>query len=91
MRDKGCAIVIITHKLNEVLEISDRVTILRKGRALRPSSPLRQSEGTNRINGRQGVELSIERPENRGKESILSTHHLTVVNDEAWRLKRCII
>ena len=31
MRDDGKAIVIITHKLNEVLEVSDRVTILRKG------------------------------------------------------------
>ncbi len=34
MRDHGCAIVIITHKLYEVLEISDRVTILRKGESI---------------------------------------------------------
>jgi simple sugar transport system ATP-binding protein len=32
MRAAGCAIIIITHKLNEVMEISDRVTVLRKGR-----------------------------------------------------------
>ena len=31
MRDEGKSIIIITHKLNEVLEISDRVTVLRKG------------------------------------------------------------
>ena len=31
MRDDGKAIIIITHKLNEVLEISDRVSVLRKG------------------------------------------------------------
>ena len=31
MRDRGCAVIIITHKLNEVMEISDRVTVLRKG------------------------------------------------------------
>lgn len=31
MRDDGKAIVIITHKLNEVLELSDRVAVLRKG------------------------------------------------------------
>ena len=29
MKEKGCAIIIITHKLQEVLELSDRVTILR--------------------------------------------------------------
>ena len=32
MREQGCAIIIITHKLNEVMAISDRVTILRKGK-----------------------------------------------------------
>lgn len=31
MRDKGHSIIIITHKLNEVLALSDRVTVLRKG------------------------------------------------------------
>ncbi len=34
MKNEGCAIVIITHKLNEVLEISDRVTVLRKGKSI---------------------------------------------------------
>ena len=31
MREHGKAIVIITHKLNEVMEVSDRVSVLRKG------------------------------------------------------------
>lgn len=31
MREDNKSIIIITHKLHEVLEISDRVTILRKG------------------------------------------------------------
>ncbi len=31
MRDQGKSIIIITHKLNEVMAVSDRVTILRKG------------------------------------------------------------
>ena len=31
MKADGCAVLIITHKLQEVMEISDRVTILRKG------------------------------------------------------------
>lgn len=32
MRNAGKSIIIITHKLNEVLEISDRVSVLRKGK-----------------------------------------------------------
>jgi simple sugar transport system ATP-binding protein len=32
MRKEGKSVIIITHKLNEVMEISDRVTVLRKGK-----------------------------------------------------------
>ena len=32
MKEDGKAIIIITHKLNEVMEVSDRVAVLRKGR-----------------------------------------------------------
>ena len=32
MRENGKSVIIITHKLNEVMEISDRVTVLRKGK-----------------------------------------------------------
>ncbi|MCL2270588.1 MAG: ABC transporter ATP-binding protein [Treponema sp.] len=34
MKQEGCAIIIITHKLNEVMEISDRVTVMRKGKMI---------------------------------------------------------
>lgn len=34
MADKGCAVIIITHKLQEVMEVSRRVTILQHGREI---------------------------------------------------------
>ncbi len=34
MKAQGCAIIIITHKLGEVMEISDRVTVLRSGETI---------------------------------------------------------
>ncbi|MCL2127976.1 MAG: ABC transporter ATP-binding protein [Treponema sp.] len=34
MKEEGCAVIIITHKLNEVMEISDRVTVMRKGKVI---------------------------------------------------------
>ena len=34
MKQEGCSIIIITHKMNEVMEISDRVTVLRKGETI---------------------------------------------------------
>lgn len=83
MRDKGCAIIIITHKLNEVMEISDRVTILRKGK----------SEGTvntSETNAQQltdlmvghAVELAIDRPKCDFNETLLSIQNLTIKNDD---------
>ena len=35
MKQNGCAIIIITHKLNEVMAISDRVTVMRKGKVIK--------------------------------------------------------
>ena len=34
LREKGTSIVFISHKLNEVLEIADRITVLRRGRVV---------------------------------------------------------
>lgn len=34
MRANGCAVIIITHKLQEVMDISDRVTVLRRGKSV---------------------------------------------------------
>ena len=34
MKEQGCTIIIITHKMAEVMDISDRVTVLRKGECI---------------------------------------------------------
>ncbi|NCA66952.1 MAG: ABC transporter ATP-binding protein [Clostridia bacterium] len=83
MREKGCAIVIITHKLNEVLEISDRVTILRKGECVGTvnTKDTSVSELTELMVGRK-IELSIEHPECEKGEALLSVNNLTVINSE---------
>ena len=52
MKESGHAIIIITHKLNEVLELSDRVAILRKGVHLHSGHRQHQRAATYRIYGR---------------------------------------
>jgi general nucleoside transport system ATP-binding protein len=42
----GGAVVLITHKLREVLGVADRVTVLRRGRVVLSGSVLGQTEGT---------------------------------------------
>lgn len=35
MKEEGCSVVFITHKMNEVMEVADRITVLRKGETVR--------------------------------------------------------
>ncbi len=64
MRDQGHAIIIITHKLNEVLSLSDRVAVLRKGHSIGTVNTADADELslTEMMVGKK-VDLDIERPE----------------------------
>ncbi|MCQ2558683.1 MAG: ABC transporter ATP-binding protein [Oscillospiraceae bacterium] len=64
MRDDGKAIVIITHKMHEVEDVSDRVAILRKGQFVGDmlTASTNAEEMTNMMVG-HAVHLNIERPE----------------------------
>ncbi len=64
MKKDGKTVVIITHKLHEVLAISDRVAVLRKGQFVGEmvTAQTNEQEMTNMMVGRQ-VELNIDRPD----------------------------
>ena len=83
MKEDGCAIVIITHKLHEVMEISDRVTVLRKGESVatletKKTNPQELTE----IMVGMPVDLSINRVKTEKKEVYLKVKNLTAVNEE---------
>ena len=81
IRKKGCAVIIITHKLNEVMEISDRVTILRKGKDVGTvvTAQTDMRELTERMVGRP-VSLEILRPNPTDDKSVLNVYDLTVMS-----------
>lgn len=64
MRDDGKAIIIITHKLHEVLSLSDRVAVLRKGEYIGTvnTAETSESELTEMMVGKK-VSLNIDRTE----------------------------
>ncbi len=64
MKNNGKAIVIITHKLHEVLAVSDRVTVLRKGEYIGTVNTKDATETslTEMMVGKK-VALNIDRPE----------------------------
>ena len=83
MKKDGKAVVIITHKLHEVLEISDRVSILRKGEYVGTVETKDATEATlTEMMVGHKVELNIKReaPENPKKR--LEVRHLSVMNEE---------
>ena len=83
MRDDGKAIIIITHKMHEVEELSDRVTILRQGQYIddMPTSDTNAQEMTNMMVGHT-VSLNIERPEPIDPKPRIEVKDLTVRSED---------
>ncbi len=87
MKADGKSVIIITHKLHEVLSISDRVAILRKGEYIGTveTSEATESSLTEMMVG-QKVELNIDRPAPVDPHLRLSIHNLSVMNEEGVRV-----
>ena len=79
MRNDGKSIVIITHKLNEVMEISDRVAIFRKGEhvASVKTSETNEKELTDMMVGKK-IDLKINRSLVENPVDRLFVNHLYV-------------
>ena len=83
MKKAGKAVVIITHKLNEVEEISDRVVVLRHGKFIGDliTRNTNAQEMTNMMVGRQ-VTLNIDRPEPVDPKPRIQVENLTVRSED---------
>ncbi len=87
MRDDGKSVIIITHKLHEVLRVSDRVSILRRGEYVgtvdtKDATALSLTE---MMVGKK-VELNIERPEPVDPQLRIEIRNLTVKNSEGFNV-----
>ncbi|MDD6213651.1 MAG: ABC transporter ATP-binding protein [Firmicutes bacterium] len=87
MRENGKAIIIITHKLHEVLEISDRVSVLRKGEYAGTVNTCDADEMilTEMMVGKK-VELNIERTEPENVSEKLRVENLTCINADGRKV-----
>ena len=83
MRDAGKAIIIITHKLHEVLSLSDRVSVLRKGEYVGTIATADANETilTEMMVGKK-VSLNIHRDEPKGMEERLVVSGINCINRE---------
>lgn len=87
MRDDGKAIIIITHKLNEVLSLSDRVSVLRKGEYIGTIETKDANESilTEMMVGKK-ISLNIERTEPENPVDRLKVKGINCINREGVTL-----
>ncbi|MBQ8605108.1 MAG: ABC transporter ATP-binding protein [Clostridia bacterium] len=87
MRDDGKSIIIITHKLHEVLSLSDKVAVLRKGEYVGTvnTAETNESELTEMMVGKK-ISLNIDRSEPKNVSDRLVVNGIECVSREGVKL-----
>lgn len=82
LTDQGKSIIFITHKLREVLEIADRIVVLRSGRVVGETTPAESTEATlaAMMVGRE-VLLQVDKDEARPGPLVLEVRGLMARDD----------
>lgn len=82
LADQGRSIIFITHKLREVLEVADRITVIRQGQVVGTITPEQADRGklAEMMVGRE-VQLEVEKSETELGEVVLSVEDLVVLDD----------
>jgi ABC-type uncharacterized transport system ATPase subunit len=80
--ERGKSIIFITHKLKEVLEIADCITVIRRGKVIGSTSPAEADEGklASMMVGRD-VRLEVEKSQAQVGEPVLQVNDLVVLDD----------
>ncbi len=87
MKENGKSIIIITHKLHEVLSLSDKVAVLRKGEYVGTveTSKTNESELTEMMVGKK-ITLNIDRTEPQNCEKRIEVMNISCINREGIRV-----
>jgi len=94
LRDRGCGIIYISHKMDEILRISDDVTIMRDGQyiATKPAAELTKAEIIRLMVGREMTNQFPPKLQTASDEDILRAEHITAqysqLNDVSFTLKK---
>jgi general nucleoside transport system ATP-binding protein len=89
LRTEGLSIIFISHKLNEVLEIADRITVLRRGKKIDtlPREGATEKELARLMVGRE-VLLRVDKAPASPTEPLLQVEDLHVVDDRGLEAVR---
>lgn len=83
LQEQGKTIIFITHKLNEVMDLADRVTVMRDGErvGMKQVANTSKNELANMMVGRE-VLLRVEKEEAETGEKLIEAENLTVTDEE---------
>ncbi|MBN1302839.1 MAG: ABC transporter ATP-binding protein [Anaerolineales bacterium] len=84
LTDKGVSIIFITHKLKEVLNVADRITVMRRGRVVGHTTPKEstQSDLASMMVGRDVI-LQVEKGAAKPRNVVLEIAGLTVEDERS--------
>jgi simple sugar transport system ATP-binding protein len=80
LKEAGTSIVFITHKLREVREVADRITVIRLGKVIGEASPEATNAELAELMVGRAVELTVHKDAPRLGEEALVVEGLTVVD-----------
>ena len=78
----GTSVIFITHKLNEVIAVADKITVLRRGAVAGETTPKAATAAilAEMMVGRE-VQLTVSRSKSKAAEPVLEIKGLNVLND----------
>src|SRR6478735_4696928 len=80
LKESGTSIVFITHKLREVREVADRITVIRLGKVVGEASPTATNTELASMMVGRAVELTVQKEEPQLSESTLEVTGLEVTD-----------
>jgi general nucleoside transport system ATP-binding protein len=80
LKESGTSIVFITHKLREVREVADRITVIRLGKVVGEASPTASNEELASLMVGRAVDLTVDKEPARPGKPALIVKNLTVLD-----------
>ncbi|MCL4559551.1 MAG: ABC transporter ATP-binding protein [Chloroflexi bacterium] len=82
LTDQGKSIIFITHKLREVLDVADRITVIRRGAVIGTTTPAEANQNTlaAMMVGRE-VDLELDKSTPKVGESVLEVKDVVITDD----------
>jgi simple sugar transport system ATP-binding protein len=86
LRDEGTSIVFITHKLREVREVADRITVIRLGKVVGEAQPTASNSELATLMVGRAVELVVQKDVAKPGEASLVVEHLDVIDPNGLKV-----